>query len=312
MRKLNIKYVENIKKYLIISGALLLIGIIATCIFGVNLDINYTGGSRISYYYTGDMDMALAEKTVEDVLKSEVDLSQSTDMTGTKTKIEINVSGNNSISTEKQTALTEALTKAFPNSKCELGDLKTFNPSIGANFFAKSMVAVVLAAFFVILYIAIRFRNIGGISAGFMAFIALVHDIVIAFFVCVIFQLEIDVNFMAVVLTILGYSLNDTIVIYDRVRENRKLYPTETIRNIVNKSVNESLTRSVVTSLTTFAALVVVIVVAELNGLTTLRSFAIPMAVGVISGCYSTICLSGPLWVLWLERKAKKNVGKKK
>ena len=124
----------------------------------------------------------------------------------------------------------------------------------------------------------------------------------------IIFRLEIDSNFMAVILTTLGYSLNDTIVIYDRMRENTKLYPSMDFRDRVNISINQSLGRTIKTTLATFLAIITVVVVSEFFGLSSLRSFAIPMAVGILSGCVSSICLSSPLWYHWRKfSTARKN-----
>ena len=111
---------------------------------------------------------------------------------------------------------------------------------------------------------------------------------------------------MAVMLTILGYSLNDTIVIYDRVRENKRLYPNITIGENMDMSVGSTLVRNIVTTVTTVCAVLTIIVVSELFGLTSLRSFAIPMVFGLVSGCFSSIFVSGPLWVMWKERKTAK------
>ena len=104
---------------------------------------------------------------------------------------------------------------------------------------------------------------------------------------------------MSVILTTLGYSLNDTIVVYDRIRENNKLYPEMGLRELINTSVNQSLGRTIKTTVATFLAIIAIVVVAEFFGLSTLRSFAIPMAVGIISGCVTSVCLSSPLWYSW-------------
>ena len=188
----------------------------------------------------------------------------------------------------------------------KLNESNTVNPTLASSFFIKSIVAVLFAAVFVVLYIGIRFRKIGGVSAGVFSFVALLHDIIVAFFIMTIFGLELDTNFFAVVLTLLGYSLNDTIVIFDRIRENKKFFPTLSVRENVNRSINETLARSVMTAVTTFVAIIAVVAVAEFFGVTALRSFALPMAFGIISGCYSSVFISGPLWVVWSETKAKK------
>ena len=312
MRKFNYNYSANLKKYIMVSGAIFIAGIIALLCFGVNLDIVYRGGCRVSYSYSGEIDINEAESIIEDTIGIDAKVSSSQGINSDSTMLNISFSGNASLSTDQQESLTKALEEGYPDNQMEFGEITTVNPAVGFSFFAKCLVAVAIAAIFVILYIALRFRNIGGFSAGVMAFVALIHDILLAFFACVIFRLDIDANFVAVILTILGYSLNNTIVIYDRVRENKKLYLTESIRDIVNRSINETLKRSVMTTFTTFASLLVIIIVAELAGLTSLRSFAIPMAIGVVSGCYSSVCLSGPLWVLWCEYKDKKKKADKK
>ena len=137
-----------------------------------------------------------------------------------------------------------------------------------------------------------------------------------AFLFCNILRIDIDSNFIAVVLTILGYSLNDTVVIYDRIRENKKLFSQLSTRELTNKSINETLGRSITTAFATFLAILTVGVVCEIAGLTSLRSFVIPMLIGgILSGSYSSICIAGPLWVLWSEysekRRAKKSFKKK-
>ena len=142
-------------------------------------------------------------------------------------------------------------------------------------------------------------------SAALTALCALVLDLLVSFFACVIFRLPIDSNYMAVVLTILGYSLNDTIVIYDRIRENSKLYPNITVGENMDMSIAGVITRNIVTTVTTVCAVLTIVVVSEVCGLTTLRSFAIPMVFGLVSGCLSSLFVSGPLWVMYKERKAK-------
>ena len=140
----------------------------------------------------------------------------------------------------------------------------------------------------------------------------MVLDILVTFFTCVIFRLQIDSNYIAVVLTILGYSLNDTIVIYDRVRENERFNPDMEIGDLVNMSVNKVMVRNIVTTVTTVLAVLTIVVVSELFGLSSLRTFAIPMAFGLLSGAISSLFVSGPLWVIWKRHKAAKAATAKK
>ena len=163
---------------------------------------------------------------------------------------------------------------------------------------------MVLGGVFLTLYIGIRFRKIGGVSAGIFATFALIHDILIAYLAYVIFQIPLNDNFIAVVLTILGYSINGTIVVYDRIRENeRKFGNNMTINEIVNTSVNQTFNRNVFTTLSTLIAVTCIAVVAKINGLDSIISFAFPMAIGLLSGFYSSVLLSSPLWAWWRSKK---------
>lgn len=214
-------------------------------------------------------------------------------------------------------AITTALQGALPKANASLQSethnaigLVTSNSvkaTVGKGFFIKCLFAMILGGIFLTLYIGIRFRKIGGVSAGLFATFALIHDILISYLVYVVFRIPLNDNFIAVVLTILGYSINGTIVIYDRIRENgRKFGSTLTVNEIVNRSVNETFTRNVFTSLSTFIAIVTIAVVAKLNGLDSIISFAFPMAVGIIAGFYSSVLLSSPSWAWWRTRRLKK------
>ncbi len=317
MFKFNIDFNKAFKPVLIGYAVFMIISIILTAIFGVQLDINFKGGTRITYSYTGELDYKSTEALIEKTLSKDVEISESSGLADDTKKIVITLVGTDSLSNEAQQNLAKALTDEYKDNTFKLYDSNSVNPSIAGAFFAKSLAAVLLTGALVILYVGIRFRKIGGVSAGITAFASLFLDVLVAFFTCVIFGLQIDSNFMAVLLTILGYSLNDTIVVYDRVRENKGINPTASTAELVNISLNVVKVRTFITTLTTFSAVVMIIVVAELFGLTSLRSFAIPMAFGLISGCVSSLFISAPLWVIWKNRsdkkapKAKKKSGKR-
>ena len=297
---------KKIFKFVIIAYAVLLIaGIVMTVAFGPKLDINFSGGTKISYSYEGDVAEKDFKDTVATVLDKKFSVGQNTSLAGDVNSYVITLAGKDSIPAEVQEDITEALEKKFTDNKIELYDSTSVSPTIAGSFFIKSLVAVLITAVLVVIYVGIRFRKIGGVSASLTAFCALILDLLTAFFICVIFRLPIDMNFMAVVLTILGYSLNDTIVIYDRVRENKRLYPELSVGENMDLSVSSTLVRNIVTTVTTVCAVLTIIVVSEIYGLTTLRSFAIPMAFGLISGCFSSLFVSGPLWVMYKEKKAK-------
>ena len=169
------------------------------------------------------------------------------------------------------------------------------------------IVAVIFASVIMVVYIGFRYRKIGGASAGIVAVIALLHDILISFGIFVLLGFPINDNFIAVVLTILGYSINDTIVIYDRIRENKRTQGDKMpLGELVNMSSNQCMRRTGFTSLTTAMALLCICVVAVLMNVSSILTFAEPMMGGVISGLYSSVFLSGSLWTLWQEKKAAK------
>lgn len=305
MREFKIDFNKAFKWVVSAYALIIIVGIVFSLIFGVNLDINFSGGTKISYSYTGDIEEKDIEETVKSVIDKSFTVSRSTALAGDTQTFEIALVGKNSVSAENQQKLTAELEKKFKDNEITLYNSNSVSPTIAGSFFIKALVAVIITSVLVVIYVGIRFSKIGGVSAALTALCALVLDIIVAFFVCVFFRLQIDLNFIAVVLTILGYSLNDTIVIYDRVRENRKLNPDMEIGELVNISVNKVMVRNIVTTVTTILAVTTIIVVSEIYGLTTLRTFAIPMAFGLISGAISSLFVSGPLWVFWKRKTAK-------
>ncbi len=301
-----------------ISLALILIGIIFNLINGTRLDIQFRGGAIISYSYTGEVDQHAVQKLVNDMTAEEVSVqvNENVKIAGSdemQNTISISFSGNQSISLEKQKEITAALAKNYPDNHFEQSESNSVDPTMGGKFLVKCLVAVAIAAVLMVIYVALRFRKIGGWSAGVFALVALVIDVSMVYFTFIVFRLPIDSNFMAVALMIFGYSLNDTIVIYDRIRENRRMAgPKTDIGDLVNKSINQNLSRTINTSITTFSAITVVFVISLIFNLPSVTSFALPMMVGIISGCYTTNCIVGPLWVLWKKRGSKGKSDKKK
>lgn len=306
MREFRIDFNKILGKVLIGYLAVFVIGIVMAVISGVSLDINFSGGTKIAYSYTGEIKEADVEKVIDENIDKSYTFTQSTSLAGDTKTFEIALSGKDSISAEIQEKLSKALTDGFKDNKIELYNSNSVSPTIAGSFFAKSLVAVLITAVLVVIYVGIRFRKIGGVSAAITALCALVFDVLVSFFTCIIFGLQIDSNYIAVVLTIFGYSLNDTIVIYDRIRENERFNPDMEIGDLVNLSVNKVMVRNIVTTVTTILAVTTIIVVAEIYGLTSLRTFAIPMVFGLVSGTVSSLFVSGPLWVMWKRYKAKK------
>lgn len=302
--KFNFDFIKNRKKYFIISLTLIIVCILSTFIFGAKLDIQFKGGTLITYLYEGELDTDAFKADSEAALDGiGVKITTGTDFNTGKNNIQLSLLSNSGLTADKQILLTNTLEEKYAANNLELLESTDVSPSAGKEFFSKCLVAAVFSAIVLIIYIAIRFKNIGGWLAGLCAIIALIHDIIIVYGTFVIFGLDINANFMAVILTILGYSVNDTIVIYDRIRENKELYGRKkTLPELVNLGINQSLTRSINTSITTISAMLVVTIVAAIYGVTSIISFSFPMMIGLLSGVYSSICIAGPLWV-WLEEK---------
>ncbi len=310
--KKDLNFVGRSKIFFGISLGIILIGIICNFIFGTTLDIQFKGGAIISYSFTGEVDENALKDTIQTATpENTVTFTVSKDiMNNTESDdayvVDINFSGEEAIDTATQDNITKALAEAFPDNGFEYQESTSVEASMGFKFLLKCLTAVLIACVLMVLYVTLRFRLIGGLSAGIMALVALFHDVAMIYFMYVIFRMPIDSNFIAVVLMILGYSLNDTIVIYDRVREERKIAgPKANIADVFNHSASSVLTRTICTSITTLIAIGTVYVVATIFGLDSVKSFALPMMIGVISGCYSSLCIAGPLWVMWQNRKEK-------
>ena len=309
--KFNFDFIKNKKIYFIISAIIVSVSILSTFIFGVNLDIQFKGGTILTFLYDGEIIQSEFEQTAVDALGGMgVTSTIGEDFTSGRKNIQLSLISNAGLSSDKQIELTNTITEKYAENGIELLESSDVSPSSGKEFFLKCIVAVILSFIVLVVYIAIRFKNIGGWLAGLCGILALVHDCIVVYGTFVICGMSIDANFMAVILTILGYSINDTIVIYDRVRENEILYRrTKSRAEIINLSINQSLTRSINTSLTTIMAMLVVTVVAAIYGVDSIFSFSFPMMIGMLCGSYSSICFICPLWYILSEKldKIKKN-----
>ncbi len=303
-----INFVANRKTYYMVSAVIIVVGLIASVIMGPKLDIQFAGGAMIRYSVEGTNFTA---EEIQSTLSSELGLDCSAsinrDMATDKENVTISFAGNKSITPEEQTQVATTLSDAFDQATFTLLESNSVDATMGAKFFQKCLVCFAITAVLLLVYIALRFQKIGGLSAGVTAIVALLHDVVIAFCVFVIFGMPINDIFIAVVLTLLGYSLNSTIVIYDRVRENkRKLGPRSAFDDTMNLSLNQTLGRTLLTSLTTFLALVVVLAVAGVYSINTVVSFSLPMMVGVAAGCFSSQFIAPNLFAAWQLKNAKK------
>ena len=305
--KKQINFVGLRKKFLVFSSCLMAAIVLCAVVFGVHLDTEFTGGAMITLSYDGSFEMAQVQQTASDALENTGLTLQTGEnvATGDQT-LKISMPGTETVTTDQVEALLGSLNETCPDNNFAQLSLSNVSAAMGTKFLQKSLVAVVFALVLILLYIALRFKNIGGLTGGMMAVLALVNDLMVVFGTFVLLRTALDGNFIAAMLTILGYSINDTVVVYDRIRENRTLMGKKaSFEELVNHSVNQSARRTLITTITTVMALGVMCIVAKLYGLDSIFTFAFPLMMGMISGVYTSLCVSTSAWVLWSERKPK-------
>ena len=301
----SINFIGNRKKFYTFSCALLALVLVFCGVFGVKMDVEFKGGSMITLAYEGDADLNDLKSTISTELnKSSLTLQTGSDISGNQT-LTVTLPGSDTLTTEELDSLLATLNEQYPDNAFVQNEVSNVDATIGKEFMLKSIVALVAACVLILLYVAYRFRRIGGLKAGSTAIVALLHDMLVVFGVFVILRIPLNGNFIAALLTILGYSINDTVVIYDRIRENSALYSKKqlSLAELVNLSINQSFARSLMTSITTCMALGVVCIVSVIYRLDSIYSFAFPLLFGMVSGVYSTICIATPLWVDWKTKK---------
>lgn len=294
------------KIWFLISLALIAVIALFTIIRGVEVAIEFKGGTIISYSSESKCDVNSVQKDIEELLNTPVTIQEGESLSGNADTFSISFSYDQGLSAEKQNSLTSLLQEKFPDAGVEQLDSNDVNPTSGREFFIKCIIVSILAAVLIILYIALRFKQISGWSAGVCAVIGLVHNLIFVFGTFVVLGYEINANFIAVILTILGYSVNDTIVVYDRIRENKALMKKASVAELVNISTSQSLRRSIRTSITTISTMIIVTIVAYIFGVSSILSFSIPMIVGMIAGTYSSLFIASQLWVWWNEKRQSK------
>ena len=301
-----IKFFEHRKYFFAFSIAIYIIGLIFLFTNGVTLDLQFKGGTILKYTYSGQLDANAVADTVQATINKDVSSQVTQDLATGTNRIVLSFASDSEVTAAEQSTINETLQKDYPDNNLQLSESNTVSPSIGHRFLMRGILAVALASILIVIYVGFRFKRISGISAGVMALVALLHDCGLVFFAFVIFGIPLNDAFIAVVLTILGYSINDTIVIYDRVRENAPRKDLKDYADLMNTSNTQTLARSINTVLTCVICMVIVLVYAKLYGIDSIVKFALPMAIGLAFGCYSSICIAGPLWVMWQKHKQNK------
>lgn len=287
------KIIENRKIFFAVSVVLICIGF-AAMVFNANAgrgalnwDVEFTGGTSMEL----DMGGAFENDTLEDIVR---------EVTGQTSPQIQQVIGTNSvgiklqsIDSEMRVALMDAVTKAYPDA--ELTESNDISGTVSGEMQQAAIKATLIACVAMLLYISLRFRDF---RAGGSAIIALIHDVLIVLAAYALLRIPVNQSFIAVLLTILGYSVNSTIVIFDRIRENKSAFQTGHAAEKINKSVSQTLARSINTSLTTLFTIGAIYIL----GVQSIKEFSLPLIVGIVAGAYSSICISGSVWYTFLPK----------
>ena len=291
------------KQCLMISAGIMVLALLLSLFgMGINVGIDFSGGMSMQY----TMGEAVTQSDIEGVLNGIglKDYAVSVQGTG-KDSINIRIKAIDEDGVQGvQASITEALQAKYPNAAI-YGDVNYVGPVAGATLLRNAFLSVLIAALCMLIYIAIRFD----FNSGAAAVLGLVHDVLIMLSFMVILRSFVQMNssFIAAMLTIVGYSINNTIIIFDRIRENARKMPSSTPRvDVVNRSIKECLGRTINTTLTTL----VTIVCLYIFGVSSIREFALPIIVGIISGVYSANMINGYVWALLEEKKRAKKAAK--
>ena len=297
------QFMKHRKVWLSISAIALLIGFLGLARNGVSLDTQFTGGTTLKYEIQEETDSEQLAASLGEELGRNVSVQFTREDGQGKQSMVVTFSGKEGISPQEQKQATDLISRDYGEMGAALSETYSVQPYIGQQALNRSMIAMGLAAVLITLYVWIRFSILSGLSAGLAAMAALVHDVLIVFAVFLVFAIPLNDAFVAVVLTIIGYSINDTIVIYDRIRENmRKGEGTEVFR-LVDMSVSQSLSRSVYTSVTTVIGVLILVAVSWYYQIPSIFEFSLPMLFGIMSGCFSSVCIASILWALWVKKR---------
>jgi len=297
-----------------ISIVIILIGVIGFFVNGLNLDIQFQGGTVITIETPdGDTEAIVVEAVLEEELGKKVTVQKLSTYNpdNSEDKIEllnIKIASEDPLTNEQMNNVIALLQANFNVEDDAEMDVQSVAPSIGRELMTNGLNAVILASVLIILYIWIRFSVMSGLSAALFAVLALVHDAAIMLTVYTVFKVPINEAFVAAILTILGYSMNDTIIIYDRIRENSSKLTKIPLEELVNRSVVQTLSRSINTVATVLVCVITIYIYASINSISAIKDFSLPLIVGLASGGYSSIFIASPLWMMWKKKHAMKRI----
>lgn len=278
-------------KYRYLFYAISLIVIITGAVFGAvrgfKFDIDFRGGTTIQADLKEEFDNNNVSKIVQNVTNS-VPLVQK--LSGGQNQVSITT---DPISPEMTDEIIAKLKETFLNM--DEPSTRNVQPAYGKELIESALIAIIVSIVLILLYITIRFKTLG-FNAAVTAILALIHDALVLISIYAIFGLPINSTFVAVILTIIGYSINDTIIVYDRIRENKKkANRSNDFKDTINLSLFQTLKRTIYTSITTITAVVIIYVFAYFNSQQVLKEFSFPLIIGVITGTYSSMFIAPSL-----------------
>ncbi|MBU3134878.1 protein translocase subunit SecF [Clostridium gasigenes] len=285
-----LKIIEKTKIWFTFSLIIIVIGLGFIFTRGLNFGIDFKGGTQVVVEMGKDFDKeeadVIVKQYVPDAATNKIE----------KTQYEIK---SKDLPTEKVSELFSELKKTYNLEETALLSEDSIGASVGKELTRNSLVALGIACIAMLIYIKIRFE----MNYGIAALIALLHDSLITLSIFAIFNIPVNTPFIAAILTIIGYSMNDTIVIFDRVRENSKNMRRTTPELIANVSLTQTMSRSINTTLTSLISIVAVNIFVP-----TVREFSFPLIIGIAFGAYSSIFIAAPVWVILKKKVKKKNV----
>ncbi len=304
--------------YFALSLVILIVCIVGFLTNGVVLDIQFQGGTIMQIEMPDDnFDTELAADIVKTAIGKTATVNKSSTFNAENEDERIylmvlNIASEETLTEDERTVVIDALREEFNIAENANINVNSVEPFIGEEFRMNAVKAIVISSVLIVLYVWLRFRSMHGLSAGVFAVLALIHDIMVMFTAYIIFRIPLNDSFVAAMLTIIGYSINDTIVIYDRIRENTKLMRKASYKELVNKSVLQSLSRSINTSVTTLIAVLTLLVFSVIYNIQSIREFTLPLVIGIISGVYSSLFIASPLYMMWQERKLNRKAAAQK
>lgn len=286
--KKELDFVHLSRFFYIFSIAITLAGLIFLATMGLNYSVDFKAGSNV--------DVALSKNiTLEQLKPALKDLGISHEPDITLGENRVNIRYDKELDSNQDEALKAAVTKLDDKASFEINTVDT---EMAKELARNAIYSVLISCLGIIIYVSIRFEW----RFALAAIVALVHDAFIVVAVFSIFRLEVDLTFIVAVLTIIGYSINDTIVIFDRIRENLRFGKQKTyedLKVLVNKSVAQTLMRSLYTAFTVFIAAFFLLVM----GGESIKMFSLAMVIGLLFGAYSSIFIASPLWLLLKKRQ---------